>query len=83
MLVPVDDPVRGLDAGDATDPDVLAQRGAELLDRVADRPALIGAALEVVVALFGNDLRERGDKGAELRALFLGERGLFASEGLE
>src|SRR5439155_16652245 len=48
---------------------VLAQRGAELLDRVADRPALIGAALEVVVALFGNDLRERGDKGAKLRAL--------------
>src|SRR5947207_871764 len=68
VLVPVDDAVRGLDARDATDPDVLAQRGAELLDRVADRPALIGAALEVVVALFGDDLRERGDHGADLRA---------------
>src|SRR5437763_6524225 len=67
VLVPVDDPVRGLDARNTTDPDVLAQRGAELLDGVADRPALVGAALEVVVALLGDDLRERGDHGAELR----------------
>src|SRR5260370_19322509 len=46
VLVPVDDPVRGLDARDATDLDVLAQVGAELLYRVTDRPALVGPAAE-------------------------------------
>src|SRR5262245_22186020 len=69
VLVPVDDPVGGLDAYDPTDRDVLAELGTELLDGVFDGAALEGLALEVAVALLGHQLRQRGDHAPEVGAL--------------